>query len=81
MPSLNSSELRLKLMDSLSDTLVQFIDHDDADEDTKEAIRIAQDISEYIVDFLGIQFKPDQKSDFPVIATMRRSAPAQQQAE
>lgn len=75
MSTLSSAELRLQLMNSIASTVVQFIQHDEANGGEQESLRAAEDVAEYVVEFLGITFKDSQAKDEAAIATMLQNLP------
>ncbi len=76
MSETNNSELRLKIMDSIASTIANFMLNDkDSEVVHQENLRAAEDISEYIVNSLGIEIMDSLDNDGSIVTTIKKETP------
>jgi hypothetical protein len=76
MSETNNSELRLKIMDSIASTVANFMLNDkDSEVVHQENLRAAEDISEYIVNSLGIEIMDSLDNDGSIVTTIKKETP------
>lgn len=76
MSETNNSELRLKIMDSIASTIADFMLNDkDSEVVHQENLRAAEDISEYIVNSLGIEIMDSLDNDGSIVTTIKKETP------
>jgi hypothetical protein len=76
MSETNSSELRLKIMDAIASTILKFTEQDGLPMDEKQDnLRAVEDISEYIVNSLGLKVMDGTDHEGRIVATMTQETP------
>lgn len=72
MSSANSSELRLRLIDSITDTISNFIDDGESEEDRRESRLSVEDLAEEIINDLKVNIRDGADEDGSFIAIIPR---------
>lgn len=72
MSSANSSELRLRLIDSITDTIANFIDNGESEEEKRESRLSVEDLAEEIINDLRVKLRDGVDSDGSFVAVIQR---------